>query len=349
MNPIEEIPAVSPPQPTDGRGKKALLLVNPASRRGADEDLQEGIAILEGAGIELIKRNPESREHLSQLIREYRDQVDFFIIGGGDGTISAAAQALYECDKPLAILPLGTANDLARSIGIPVRVADACRVIVDNHPRRIDLGVVNGQFFFNVAHIGLGVHITYELTPEIKKKWGVFSYLQAFFRALSRKRTFRLWLQVDDQNYRMRSIHVAVGNGRFYGGGNVVDERARIDSGQLYLYSLKPQSAWELMTLAPLLRGGKQRLVRRTFTAIGKRIRITTAHSQEIHADGEPAGFTPAVFEVLPGALTIYTAEEGPALEATNGDAEQSPSEAPPLHEPQPLKNSSDDRETTAA
>lgn len=312
---------------------KALLLVNPSSRRGRDENLQDGLAILEQAGVELIRRDPESREHLAELIAEYRNQVDFFIVGGGDGTISAAAEAIYKAGKPLAILPLGTANDLARSVGIPPNVENACRIIAGNRKRRIDLGMVNGQFFFNVAHIGLGVHITYELTPEIKKKWGVFSYLHAFFRALSRKQTFRLYLQVDDHNYRMRSIHVAVGNGRFYGGGNVVDERARIDSGELYLYSLKPQSAWELLTLAPLLRGGKQRLVKRTFTAIGKQIRITTTRPREIHADGEPAGYTPAVFEVVPGALELFVAEEGPALESQanlEGSAQPDAAQNPP-------------------
>jgi diacylglycerol kinase (ATP) len=213
---------------------------------------------------------------------------------------------LHHCGKPFAILPLGTANDLARSIGLPEQLTEVFRVIVANRRRRIDLGVVNGRYFFNVAHIGLGVRITYELTPEIKKRLGVFSYLRAFFRAVSRKKTFHVNLQVDEQSYRQRTIHLAIGNGRFYGGGNVVDERARIDSGELYLYSLKPQSVWELLTLAPLLRGGKQRLVKRTFTAIGRRIRVNTTRPREIHADGEPAGFTPALFEVLPDALEVF-------------------------------------------
>jgi diacylglycerol kinase (ATP) len=288
--------------------RTALLLVNPASRKGSDQDLREGVALLEEAGIRILQSPPKSAEHLVQLIRRYRDQVDFYILGGGDGTISAAAPALYECGKPFAVLPLGTANDLARSVGVPADLMDAWRVILSNCRRRIDLGLVNDHYFFNVAHIGLGVHITYELTPEVKKRWGVFSYLQAFFRALSRKRSFRIALQVDGNTYHQRSIHVAVGNGRFYGGGNIVDERAHIDSGEMCLFSLKPQSLWELLTLAPLLRSGKQHLVKRTFTATGKRIEIRTSRPEEIHADGEPAGFTPAVFKVLPGALEVYVA-----------------------------------------
>lgn len=301
MNPSESIAPVAP--------RRALLLVNPASRRGGEEDLQEGLDLLASAGVEVIQHKPNDAAHMNQLIRAHRDQVDFYILGGGDGTISSAAAALHDCGKPFAVLPLGTANDLARSIGLPEQLTDVFRVIVANRRRRIDLGVVNGRYFFNVAHIGLGVHITYELTPEIKKRLGVFSYLRAFFRALSRKKTFHVHLQVDGQSYRQKTIHLAIGNGRFYGGGNVVDERASIDSGELYLYSLKPQSVWELLTLAPLLRGGKQHLVKRTFTAIGRRIQVNTTRPREIHADGEPAGFTPATFEVLADALEVFSSE----------------------------------------
>lgn len=320
--------------------KRALLVVNPNSRRGADEDLEEGVALLQSAGIEVIQQQPTSCEHMDQLIRHYRDQVDFYIVGGGDGTISAAAPALLDCAKPFAFLPLGTANDLARSLALPESVIDVCRVIVADRRRRIDLGVVNKRYFFNVAHIGLGVHITYELTPEIKKRLGVFSYLRAFFRALSSKQTFRVLLQVDGRRYRQRSIHLAVGNGRFYGGGNIVDERAQIDSGDLYLYSLKPQSVWELLTLAPLLRGGRQRLVERTFTAIGHRIEVKTTRPKEIHADGEPAGYTPAVFEVLHDALEVFAGTPESAQDRVStepGQAAETSAAAPT------------DRETTAA
>jgi diacylglycerol kinase (ATP) len=287
----------------------ALLLINPKSRRGADEDLSAGLELLHQAGIRVLQKEPRSADHMAQLLREHRGQVDFFILGGGDGTISTAAPVLYECGKPFAVIPLGTANDLARSLDITGGVEEACRVIVEGHRRRIDLGMVNDHYFFNVAHIGLGVHVTYELTPEVKKRWGVFSYLHAFSRALSRTRSFRVRLSVDGREYRQKkSIHIAVGNGRFYGGGNVVDERARIDSGELCLYSLKPQSLWELLTLAPLLRSGRQRRAKRTFTAVARHIEIRTSQREEIHADGEPAGFTPAVFRVLPQALEVYAA-----------------------------------------
>lgn len=284
---------------------KALLLINPSSRNGAETELQQGLDKLSQAGIEVIQVLSKSSEHACEQIIEHAQSVDFVILAGGDGTISSAAKCLYETGLVFAILPLGTANDFARSVDIPADLEQAFQVIIDNQRRTIDLGWVNGHFFFNVAHIGLGVDITHELTPEVKKTWGVLSYLKALLCAVTRTKSFSVTLIADNKKRRTRSIQLGVGNGRYYGGGNVIDERCTIDDGLLSLYSLKPQSLWDLLTLAPLLRGGKQYQARRTVTARARRIEVHTSSRKEVHADGEPVTFTPAKFKVLPKALQV--------------------------------------------
>lgn len=285
--------------------RTALLIVNPNSRSGSDADMQEGIALLEAAGILLINTTSNSAEQTRRLIVEHCRTIDLVILGGGDGTISSAAPALYQHQLPFAILPLGTANDLARSLGMSGDLLEAFQLIVKNHRSRMNLGVVNGHYFFNAANIGLGVRVTHELTPEIKKQWGVFSYLAAVFAALKKNRKFRATIRVDGKTYKVSSIQLAVGNGRYYGGGNVIDEYSTIDDGKLCLYSVPPLTLWELLTLAPLLRNGKQRLTDKIFTASGQRIEINTSRLREIHADGEPVSITPALFEVIPEALEV--------------------------------------------
>ncbi len=285
--------------------RTALLIVNPNSRSGIDADIQEGIALLEAAGIQLINTTSNSAEQTRRLIVEHCRTIDLVILGGGDGTISSAAPALYQHQLPFAILPLGTANDLARSLGMSGDLLEAFQLIVKNHRSRMNLGVVNGHYFFNAANIGLGVRVTHELTPEIKKQWGVFSYLAAVFAALKKNRKFRATIRVDGKTYKVSSIQLAVGNGRYYGGGNVIDEYSTIDDGKLCLYSVPPLTLWELLTLAPLLRNGKQRLTDKIFTASGQRIEIKTSRLREIHADGEPVSITPALFEVIPEALEV--------------------------------------------
>jgi diacylglycerol kinase (ATP) len=287
---------------------KALLIINPNSRQGAETSLEEGIERLRDTGIEVEVVTSQSPGESRKAIQDRRTEVDLVILGGGDGTISSMAETLMECKLTLAVLPLGTANDLARTLGVADSLEDAFSAIIANHRQRIDLGQLNGHYFFNVAHIGLGVKVTEELTDEIKKRWGVFSYLKALFAALAQSDQFAVKMTVDGRSQRMRSIHLAVGNGRFYGGGNVIHKDARIDNGQLSVYSLKPQKLWRLLLLAPLLRSGSHHWHRRIFTATGREIEVRTKRPMAIHADGEPVCSTPARFEILPKAVETIVA-----------------------------------------
>ena len=201
---------------------------------------------------------------------------------------------------------IAPANDLARSLGLCNGLEEAFDAIVSGERQWIDLGMVNDNYFFNVAHLGLGVKVTEELTDDVKKQWGVFSYLKAFFAAIARIKQFKVTITADGVPHRQRSIQIAIGNGRYYGGGNVIDEKKRINDGKLSLYSLRPQTVWDLLTLAPLLRDGRQRYNARVFNLQAESINVSTGRKvMAIHADGEPVTNTPAHFRVLPKALEI--------------------------------------------
>lgn len=285
----------------------ALVIVNPRSRRGSDAEFSDCLDQLTQHGLKIIKVQSHGARQTGELIAMHRGRVNLVVLAGGDGTISSAAEALYQCKMPFAILPLGTANDLARSLKLPADLSEACHAIAANQRQKIDLATVNGRYFFNAANLGLGVRVTQELTPEIKKRWGVFSYLKALLSAMHRKEVFRVTITIDGKVHRMKSMHIAVGNGRYYGGGNIIDENATINDGLLCLYSLQPQNLWNLLILAPLLRNGKQRLAPKIFRATGRRIEIRTHRPMEIDADGEPVAHTPAIFEVLPKALEVIS------------------------------------------
>lgn len=297
----------------------ALVIVNPRSRRGSDAEFSDCLDKLTQRGFKIIKVQSHGARQTGELITMHRGRVNLVVLAGGDGTISSAAEALYQCQLPFAILPLGTANDLARSLKLPTDLPEACQTIAANRRQKIDLAKVNGRYFFNAANLGLGVQVTQELTPEIKKRLGVLSYLKALFGALRRKEVFRVTIIIDGKVHRMKSMHIAVGNGRYYGGGNIIDEDATINDGLLCLYSLKPQNFWNLLILAPLLRNGKQRLAPKIFRATGRRIEIRTHRPMEIDADGEPAAHTPAIFEVLPKALEVIA----PGVDAPEKPVEQ--------------------------
>ena len=132
--------------------RRALLIINGNSRSGREANAQviEGLRRL---GIDPIQRECSSREQLSPLIVKEGVQADMVLIGGGDGTLNAAAAGLAELKLPLGILPLGTANDLARTLGIPPDLESALDIIGGGRIRSIDVGTVNDVMYFNVASI----------------------------------------------------------------------------------------------------------------------------------------------------------------------------------------------------
>lgn len=281
---------------------RALILTNRSSGAGAT-DLAEGFDVLREHGIEPVV---EELSDPAAVIRRYRDSIDRIVIGGGDGTLHRAVVPLLESGLPLGILPLGTANDLARTLDLPTDVVAACRVIAEGHTRRIDVGRVNDRHFFNVANIGLGVEVTRRLSGEAKRRFGVLAYLYSAIDAIKAMRSFHVEIRCDNRIECLRAVQIAVGNGCFYGGGMRISDTAAIDDQMLDLYALGPQSVTRLAALIPALRSGRLHEPDGVLTLRGRKIDVRTHRPHAVTADGEWTTRTPARFRVLARALRVY-------------------------------------------
>ena len=144
---------------------RALLLINPNSRLGRS-DLQPALEVLRAGGLELIKSPSEG--DFTETILKAADDVDLVIVGGGDGTLNRLVDAIVKIDLPIGILPLGTANDLARTLELPADLRACAELIIQGKTRRIDLGQVNGKSFFNVASLGISTEVTRSLNSDLK-------------------------------------------------------------------------------------------------------------------------------------------------------------------------------------
>ena len=296
------------------RGRSALLLVNLKSRR-APELLTNAVRRLEAVkDLKVVMQDCRRADDLSRIIVEHRERADLVVVGGGDGTMNAAAPGLIETGLPLGILPLGTANDLARTLGIPEDLDAAARIITEGRTRRIDVGEVNGRPFFNVASIGLSAELALSLTRETKRRFGRLGYLIAALRVLSRAKPFRAVIKGETGTARVLTLQVAVGNGLFYGGGMAVDKDAMIDDAQLNLYSLEMRRAWKLALMARAFRYGEHGAWREVRAAQGRAFEITTRRPRPVNADGEIITKTPATFRVRPGAVSVFAPAEAPGL-----------------------------------
>ena len=215
----------------------------------------------------------------------------------------------------LGILPMGTANDLARTLHIPDDLEAAADVILAGRRRRIDLGTVNGQPFFNVASIGLSAELARQLSGDLKRRWGRAGYALAAFRALARAERFAAIISENGETVTSRTVQIAVGNGRFYGGGTVVAEDAAIDDGHLDLYSLEIRTVFKLALMLQSFRSGAHGAWSEVRTLRGTEFEIRTRRPRPVNVDGELIAETPAVFKVHPGAVTVF-APPKPAADA---------------------------------
>lgn len=290
-------------------GTRALLLHNAKARQG-ENALAPVRSRLETAGftvtVEPFDNLPEIARDISRLHRT----ADIVIVCGGDGSISSAAPAVIESGLPLGIIPAGTANDLARTLSIPLDFAAAADIIVAGHRKQVDVGLVNGHAFFNVASIGLSSELAQKLDPAIKKRFGRLGYAVAALRILAGARRFRAQIVEKGVASRVRTYQIAIGNGRLYGGGNVVEATAAIDDGALDLYSLEMASLWKLVLMLRAFRTGTHGAWKEVRTARCVEFDIETRRPMAVNTDGEIVTSTPAHFRVLPAAIAVFTPKE---------------------------------------
>lgn len=280
------------------------MVVNASSRNGA-ADLAPAIERLQANGVAVVQQLSCERDVLCAQLVDAQQGLDCIIVGGGDGTLNAVAPALLKTGLPLGILPMGTANDLARTLGIPNDLMAATQVIIDDQRRRIDLATVNGRHFFNVANIGLGVTSRHQLSPALKQRLGIVSYAGSVLKALRGLRSFHIDLTIDGECKRMQSIQIAVGNGRHYGGGLTIADAARIDDQLFFVYSLEPMPWYRLIGMIPALWTGRFRDRHPLLHGCGRQVEIVTRSPKPISADGELVGQTPARFDILAAAVTV--------------------------------------------
>lgn len=285
--------------------RPALLLTNKQSG-GAERDLTPAVERLQAGGFSVRVETPDSVEDLRRRILASGDAT--VILGGGDGTMNAAAPALRALGRPFGLLPLGTANDLARSLGIPLDPVEAAGVIVDGGARRIDLGLINGEPFFNVASLGLSAEVVHEHESEHGRKrlLGVLNYPLSAWAAFRRHRPFRAELVIDGEVLRCRCTQIAVGNGRHYGGGMTIDEAAEIDDGWLRVYYLRPAGLLAMLWMLPALRFGWLRRSADAEVRRARRVEIRTRRPRVVDVDGELKGRTPVVVEIEPSAVEVF-------------------------------------------
>jgi diacylglycerol kinase (ATP) len=302
----------------DTAQERAALIVNTRSRSGertffrALDRLQElGVPL----GVTYAIRDPA---RLPETVQEVIGSgYQFLILGGGDGSVSSVVDFLANRDTVLGLLPLGTANDFARTLEIPQDIEDACLTIAEGKVVDVDLGLAGDNYYVNVASVGLGVEATRALSPWLKKNAGPLAYPVAAIRTFFRHEPFsaRLTFPEGDhqpEEYR-RLLQVAVGNGRFYGGGMVVAPESGIDDRTLDIYAIALGRQRDLLGVARYLRSGDFIRMDNVQHFRTSRVRLESEPELPINIDGELVTRTPQNFSVVQNALNVLVPPESAA------------------------------------
>lgn len=290
--------------------RRAALIVNTRSRTGR-EQFGRALQLLREHGVEVETATAHKRA--KQLIASVQEEVarrtPLIVVGGGDGTLGAAAALIARSPCTLGVLPLGTGNQFAKDLGIDANLEAAVEVLAGGRTACVDMGQVNERRFLTVATVGLTALIARELNDEAKRRLGKWVYVIALLRALVRVRPFEVTLETETDRRTLTTLQVVIGNGRFHAGPFPLAPDAHINDGKLIVYAIEGTSRWRLLRCALNLPGGRHvelPFVPVFHTAVGK---VDTSSPQRVVIDGEIAMRTPLQFKVDPQALRVVVPE----------------------------------------
>jgi YegS/Rv2252/BmrU family lipid kinase len=290
--------------------RKAILIVNAMSRKGADA-FEEARDKLEMAGVELIESVAVTEpDKMDGIVRDAIARAPMVILGGGDGSLSSNVDHFVGQDTVFAVLPLGTANSFARTLGLPLELDGAIDVIAHGKRKRIDLGIIDGDYFANAAALGLSPMIADTVPHALKRYLGMVGYLIWAVRVAFKFRPFRLRVTLDDGSVEKSwATEARIANGRFHGGVELVEDQS-LDSGEMVIQAVTGKSlfglAWSWFATLFKLRNRAQT----TTEWRGKNMRLEARPAQKISIDGEIAAKTPVIVEIARGVIEVAAPRE---------------------------------------
>ena len=290
---------------------RVAVIINPMS--GSEGGVETGrsrsaraMAVLESCGCQPQIFVSEWPGHAHDLARRALDErVDLAFVWGGDGTVNEVASVFAFSGTPMAIVPAGSGNGLAASLGIPRRPEAAMPQALEGCDRAIDAGRLDDRMFFNVAGVGFDAHIAHRF-DEANGRRGALSYVSLALRELVTFQPPTCRITVDGERREYRVDLVAIANGAEYGNGARIAPEARLDDGALDLVIAESRRPAINMWRAIRLMTGSFAGAPGVSTRRVRELSIEADVPIRFHVDGEPAlGGTRLDVRVHPGALLV--------------------------------------------
>ena len=296
--------------------RSACLIFNPVSGQGdSEQDLATIKSILEPEfNLDIQFTTPEVTG--GELARQaIANKVEMIIASGGDGTVSAVAEALINTNIPLGAIARGTANAFANALNIPDTIEAACKIIVDGATKKVDAALCNGKPMILLAGIGFEAETVEDADREAKDRLGMLAYILSGLKQLKEFEKFQATIETDDKIIKVDANAITIANAApptsvlAHGTAGVI-----YDDGQLDVTIIAPQTRAGAIAISYHLLQSASNNEAAERDDIGylrtKWIKVTTDPAQKVVLDGEIIGSTPIEVKCLPEGLTVLTPVE---------------------------------------
>lgn len=313
IRPVSGLPTKAEALARIRRERRAVLLVNTRSRRGA-RCRTRARALLEASGFTITAdhavRDPAVQ--LPTLLPAIlADRPPLLVVGSGDGTIATVVDHLAYLDTVLGYLPLGTTNNFGRTLGLPLRLEAAVDVVATGKVADVDLGRVNGDVFANLVSLGVSAAVAGSTPPALKRRLGRAAYALTSLRHLLTHRAFTATVTTRDTTWRVRTHQLNIANGGVHAGSRIAAD-AGIDDRLLVAYALGGPSRLSAVRAAVRQALTPRRPIERKGYLTGTEFHITTDRPLPVDVDGELSVHTPLHVELAAEALRVLVPSDFP-------------------------------------
>lgn len=268
--------------------RKLLFIVNPNAGKKISDQLIDTIRKEFPADIYYQIVIWKDKDHFQEVldILHSRDYTHAIAVGG-DGTVNRVAKSIIGTDITLGIVPAGSGNGLARSLGLSMEVEEVIKQIATGTSTKIDYGTVNGIPFFCTSGVGFDAHIGNLFATS--KKRGLQSYIKIITKELLQYRSKKYILRFNGEEIKRKAYLITVANAGQYGNDFYIAPQADMQDGLFHLVILKPFNPLNVVGLLIKVLQKKAHLSPLIETYVSSKISITRDQKDTVHFDGEPA------------------------------------------------------------
>ena len=281
---------------------KVLVIYNPAAGGGKEQALRrlEQALMTKGAEVEVYRTRAPG--DATTFLRNRPDMPDVVVAVGGDGTTNEVVNGLSE-GVPLAVMATGTANVLARELGLPSAPEQVAEIVMSGRSLTVWPGNLNGQRFLMWVGVGYDAWVVNRVDVALKQRIGKGAYIASMLAQIGRYGSQQFRVCVDGQDYLCYTAVIA--NARYYGGSFILSRQADISKPALQVLLFQKPGRWFLVKCLLALLLGRMESIEGVLSLPAKGIEVAAIPGEPLQADGDPAGVLPAQVQVDTRSLLV--------------------------------------------